>query len=77
MPRVFKSEKDIEISLVKHVGTQDFEAEELAQVEEMMVMGYLCCPKEKTLLQRKIYFSEMKFSNLEQLLRYAETVDFV
>ena len=69
-----KSWEEIQHSLA---NPQDFEALELAQVEEMMLMGYLACPKEKTLRQREKYFSNVRFMGLEELLRFAEGVDFV
>ena len=58
-------------------GDDDFEALELAQVEEMMIMEYMACPKEKTMRQQQKYFADLKFSGLEQLLTYAEGVVFV
>ncbi len=41
----------------------------LAQMEEVMVMGCLACPKEKTLKQRERYFKDLRFLGLEDLLR--------
>ena len=55
----------------------DFEALELAQVEEMMVMSHLACPKEKTMKHRHKYFAGMEFSGLEELLKHADNVEFV
>lgn len=76
MPRTFRLLMDIEKTLTDH-EKNDFEALELAQVEEMMVMGCLCCPREKTLLQRRTYFSDIDHRNLAQLLQYAQGADFV
>ncbi|KAL8726070.1 MAG: hypothetical protein Q9166_006949 [cf. Caloplaca sp. 2 TL-2023] len=61
------------ISRVLALGPQTPDTEltdemELAQVEEMMVMSYLCVPKEKTLRQREQYFGGMRFRGLEELL---------
>ena len=69
-----KSWEEIQHSLA---NPRDFEALELAQVEEMMVMGCLACPKEKTLRQREKYFSNVRFIGLEELLSFSEGVDFV
>lgn len=64
---------------MSHMNNQDgdFEALELAQVEEMMVMSYLACPKEKTMRHRHEYFADMEFSGLEGLLKQADSVEFV
>lgn len=49
----------------------------MAQLEEMMVEGYLGCPREKTLRQREMFFSNIGFMGLKELLRYAEARDQV
>lgn len=54
-----------------------FEALELAQVEEMMIMSCLACPKEKTIRHRHKYFAELKFAGLEELLKHADGIGFV
>ena len=78
MPRTYISEANIEDALAEHAGEEGLsEAHELAQVEEMMILGCLSCPKEKTLRQREEYFSQVKFSSLDELLNYAKTVEFV
>lgn len=48
----------------------------LAQMEEVMVMGCLVCPKEKTLEQRERYFNGLRFLGLEDLLGYAKEGEF-
>ena len=75
MPRTHKSWDDIQVSLVRHVADGDFAALETAQVEEMMVMGCLNCPKEKTIRQRAKYFGNVNFLDLEQMLTLAEKED--
>ena len=50
----------------------DFAALETAQVEELMVLGCLNCPKEKTLRQRAKYFGGVEFLDLRQMLTLAE-----
>ena len=77
MPRTHKSWDDIQESITRHSADDDFAALETAQVEEMMVMGYLSCPKEKTLRQRAKYFGNVKFLNLEQMLILAEKQDLI
>ncbi|KAK3172577.1 hypothetical protein OEA41_005901 [Lepraria neglecta] len=79
LPITHKPVEDIQFSLEMHTnnGDDDFEALELAQVEEMMIMGYMACPKEKTMRQQQKYFADLKSSDLEQLLTYADGVDFV
>ena len=49
----------------------------LAQMEEVIAMGCLACPKEKTLRQRDKYFKGLRFLGLKDLLKYAEDVEFV
>ena len=72
MPRIYKSRALIEESLAKHVADGDFAALELAQVEELMIMGCLNCPKDKTLRQRAKYFGKVEFLDLENMLMLAE-----
>ena len=72
MPRTYKSWEEIQESLGKYDTDGDFAALELAQVEEMMVMECLNCPKEETLRQRAKYFEKCKFLDLEQMLMLAE-----
>ena len=71
--------EEIQHSLASHTNDQDgdFEALESAQIEEMMVMSHLACPKEKTIGHRHKYFAGMKFSGLEELLKHADSVEFV
>ena len=79
MPTTHKSIEEIQYSLTSHMNDRnsDFEAMELAQVEEMMVMSCLGCPKETTMRHRQKYFAEMKFSRLGELLEHADGVNFV
>ena len=77
MPRTYKSWDDIQESITRHAADGDFPALETAQVEEMMVMGCLSCPKEKTLRQRAKYFGNVKFLDLEQMLMLAEKEDHI
>ena len=77
MPRTHRSEDEIQDSIAKHVADGDSTALEHAQIEEMMIMGCLACPKEKTLKQREKYFGQVKFLDLEQMLRLAEKEDIV
>lgn len=77
MPRTHQSEDEIQGSIAKHVADGDTAALEQAQIEEMMVLGCLACPKEKTLRQRDKYFGQVEFLDLEHLLRLAETEDVV
>ena len=72
MPLTHKSWVEIQHSLAEHAHDEDLTALELAQVEEMMVMGYLACPKEKTMRQREKYFKNVAFRDLRTLLRCAE-----
>lgn len=77
MPRTHRSEAEIQDSIAKHVADGDSGALEMAQIEELMVMACLACPKEKTLRQRETYFGQVGFLDLEHLLRRAEEVDIV
>ena len=78
MPRTYMSKASIEDALAQHAGEEALsDAYELAQVEEMMILGCLSCPQEKTLRQRKDYFSNIKFSTLCELLNHDELVSFV
>ncbi|KAL9006068.1 MAG: hypothetical protein Q9188_001195 [Gyalolechia gomerana] len=78
LPRTEKSWQQIQRVLEAHADDEELSEEsELAQVEEMMVMSYLACPKEKTLRQREKYFAHVQFRDLDQLLDSAEEVSFV
>ncbi|KAL8649437.1 MAG: hypothetical protein Q9226_005582, partial [Calogaya cf. arnoldii] len=78
LPRTNKSWQQIQKTLEAHTGDEELSGEaEIAQVEEMMVMSYLACPKEKTLRQREKYFANVQFRDLRQLLGSAKDVDFV
>ncbi|KAL9031262.1 MAG: hypothetical protein Q9196_000700 [Gyalolechia fulgens] len=78
MPRTYKSSEEIRHALAEHAGDDPISEElETAQVEEMMVEGYMTCPKEKTLMQRDQYFKDISFMCLKQLLQYAEARDHV
>lgn len=78
MRKTYKPLEEIQECLVKHTGKADISEEmETAQVEEMMVMGYMACPVEKTLRQRQQYFKGIEFMGLEDFLIYAEARDFV
>lgn len=73
MPRTHRSLEDIRLSLTTSSNTED---SMLAQMEEVMVMGCLVCPKEKTLEQRERYFNGLRFLGLEDLLGYAKEGEF-
>ncbi|KAI4100216.1 MAG: hypothetical protein L6R37_005621 [Teloschistes peruensis] len=45
---------------------------ELAQVEEMMLLSCLACPKEKTARQREKFFRNLTFRDLKTLLKDAQ-----
>ena len=78
MPRSSKSWNEIQDSLSACAGRDDMvENSEVAQVEEMMVLGCLACPREKTLRQKDIYFSKTEFMDLETLLKCAQNPGFV
>lgn len=78
MPRTYKSWDDIQYALAEHAGDDPISEElEMAQVEEMMIEGYLTCPKEKTLTQRKKHFKDISFMCLKELLQHAEARDHV
>lgn len=78
MPTTKKSWQHIQRTLEAHAEDDEISDElELAQVEEMMVMSYLACPKEQTLRQRKKYFARVHFRGLDELLHLANEVDFV
>lgn len=77
MPRTHRSEAEIQDSIAKHAADGDSAALEQAQIEEMMIMGCLACPEEKTLRQREKYFGQVEFLDLEHVLRLAETEDIV
>lgn len=64
--------------LEAHAGDEELAEEaELAQVEELMVMGYMSVPKEKTLRQRGKFFAGVGFRDLQHLLHDAQGVDFI
>lgn len=78
MPRTYKSREEIRCALAEHAGDDPISEElEMAQVEEMMVEGYMICPKEKTLTQREKYFKDISFMCLKELLQHAEARDHV
>ena len=78
MPRIGMNVADMENALADMAGEEELSARhELLQIEEMMVLSCLACPEEKTLRQRQQFFSKMKFSTLEELLKHAEEIDFV
>ena len=72
MPRTQKSRAEIRDSVARYTADGDSGALEQAQIEEMMVMGCLNCPKEKTLRQRAEFFGGVKFLDLKQMLTLAE-----
>ena len=67
MPRTHRTLEDIRLALATSSSMED---SMLAQMEEVIVMGCLACPKEKTLKQRGRYFKDLRFLGLEDLLRY-------
>lgn len=77
LPLTNISHDDIRRNLVEYEKNGDAEKYVLAQVDEWMVCGGCTLPKEKTLRQREKYFSKVKFSTLEELLKRAETTDFL
>ncbi|KAL8864615.1 MAG: hypothetical protein Q9198_009751 [Flavoplaca austrocitrina] len=78
MPRTNKPWGKIQETIEAHKGEKELSPEaEIAQVEEMMVMSYLACPKEKTLRQRDKYFRNVAFRGLRQLLQEAKELEFV
>ena len=78
MTCTLRSTAEIERTLIKYANEKELsDAGEASQVDEMIITGCLSCPREKTLRQRKDYFSNLKFSTLDELLRHAELVDFV
>ncbi|KAL9614301.1 MAG: hypothetical protein Q9167_001184 [Letrouitia subvulpina] len=73
MPKTFRSFAAVWDALAKHAKDEPISEElEMAQVEEMMVMGYLACPKVTTLKQRKKYFKSIEFMGLKDFLEHAE-----
>lgn len=78
MPRTRKPWEDTQRVLNAYTDKDDLTDElYVAQLEEMMVLSCLACPKEKTLRQREKYFHNLHFRGLEELLHYANAVDFV
>ena len=78
MPRTYKSTSEIQLALEEHGHDETMSKEsEVAQVEEMMVLGCLAVPREKTLRQRGKYFQGVRFRGLEELLSDAEGVEFI
>ena len=73
MPRTHRTLEDIQLSLATSSSMED---SMLAQMEEVIVMGCLACPKEKTLKQRERYFKNLRFLGLEDLLRYTKEGQF-
>ncbi|MCJ1404226.1 hypothetical protein MMC11_007451 [Xylographa trunciseda] len=67
----------IEKSIIACMDSEDANGLEIAHRDQWMVAGASACPREKTLEQRDKYFSKVRFSGLEELLRLAERVDFV
>ena len=72
MPRTQKSTEEIEEEIAEYTAKGDSGALEGAQIEEMMVMGCLECPKEKTLRQRAEFFGRVEFLDLRSMLALAE-----
>jgi hypothetical protein len=72
-----KSAESIERYIIDHKNDGDTLELTIAMVEEWMISGASACPREKTLAQRVKYFSNVKFSSLEELLKYSKTVKFV
>ena len=78
MPCVFRSADEVQEKLAALSDSPvDNEEHILAQVEEMMVLECLACPREKTLAQRKRFFSGVEIRGLERLLEDARGIDFV
>ncbi|KAJ5519843.1 hypothetical protein N7463_000296 [Penicillium fimorum] len=71
----YRSVNDIKASLEQHRNDGDSLQLGLAEAEEWTISGATACPEDKTRRQHAKYFSEIKFSNLEELLIQAETVD--
>ncbi|KAL9101301.1 MAG: hypothetical protein Q9187_009260, partial [Circinaria calcarea] len=72
-----KSYKSVEEIEAACTNTKDAAELEAAHLDQWTVAGASACPREKTLEQRDKYFGKLKFSSLEELLRLAETVEFV
>lgn len=73
MPRNYKTIDEINDALARHADDNPISDElEMAQVEEMMVKGYLTCPEAKTLRQRNKFFTSINFMGLQDFLEYAE-----
>ncbi|KAI4251761.1 MAG: hypothetical protein LQ352_004673 [Teloschistes flavicans] len=77
MPVTYKTWSEIRNALTAHAHDEDTSALELAQVEEMMVMGCLACPKEKTARQRTNFFKDVAFRDLRTLLSDAKEMEGV
>jgi hypothetical protein len=69
----YKSEDEITAFIRDNAQKGPSRAMEIALVEECMILGVATCPREKTLLQRKKFFSNVKFLDLEETLRKAES----
>ena len=65
MPRTHRALEDIRLALATSSSVED---SMLAQMEEVIVMGCLACPKKRTLQQRERYFRDLRFLGLEDLL---------
>lgn len=74
MPRTHRTLEDIRLSLATSSSMED---SMVAQIEEVIVMGCLACPKAKTLKQREKYFKNLRFLGLEDLLRYTKEGEFL
>ena len=72
MPRTYRSRDEIRDSIAEFTASGDSGALEGAQIEEMMVMGCLNCPREKTLRQRAEFFGRVEFLDLKGMLALAE-----
>ena len=73
MPRTHRTLEDIRLALATSSSVED---SMLAQMEEVIVMGCLACPKKKTLQQRERYFKDLRFLGLEDLLSYTKEGKF-
>ena len=77
LKKSYKSREQIQASLMKHARDEDTTELEIAQAEDWHTLGASACPQEKTLRQRAKYFSNVHFSTVEELLRRAETINFI
>ena len=78
LPRTTKAIEAIQNALaVYKEGDKLTEEWELAQIEEMMVLSCMACPKETTIRQRAKFFPQTHFRGLGELIHDAMEVYLV